>query len=106
MKNKDPKSTELFVEVAVAEDLELAQDYVNFLHESGIPAKIKKSTANLAFGTYILVPAREYEVAYDMISMRNDYEQTNLPLFNPADSDEVRETEQDQFLFIDPNRAA
>ncbi len=106
MKNKTENKTELFVEVAVAEDSELAQDYIDYLHDNGIPAKMKKGNSNYAYDTFILVPAKEYELAYDMISLRNDYEQTNIPLYDSRDSDDIQETEQDQFLYIDPNRAA
>lgn len=108
MNTETSKKSVPYVEVAQAEDNLLAKDYIAFLRENGIEAKIRhRGKADAPFSAYILVALDDYERAYDMIGTRQTYEQSAETLFRPVlDKDEEPEPADDYFLYLDPNRAA
>ena len=79
------------VTVAFAEDMDLAKQYKELLHDNGIPALIKKqqSTVEGFNGIAILVPEDDLDEAHVMIEQQSAVDDLFGSVFGDQDYDDV-----------------
>jgi hypothetical protein len=121
--NKSAKKTNIggntttqtgYVKVAIAEDYQLAMEYIDFLKIYHIHAKTILINPEDFYSYAIVVPAVYYDKSYDLIDRRSTNRDSDPAVF--ADEEDSLDTETDEFsshdnlrdyhIYIDPHRAA
>jgi len=94
-KNRGPKNSKTvvgdYVTVAIAEDLDLANEYTDILAKSGIPAvaATQRSYSSAILGIAVMVPQKNVEQAQNIIESQQVFDVFLDEAFNDSIYDET-----------------